>query len=1180
MRRLTLSLSVIAMIAALLPVVARVATAQAAGSAPQISVPAGKTAVRQSDELAVSGDATGAANGAVSATLIGLAADGTVLFEEPNVPGVSVSNGQYTGSVFLGCGFGEPGSSRCPEINPDPDVLVAGAALRLPGTERSNVVRVDYTDPEILRYELIDARHVRVVFSEPVRMPPNTVGYRVEAPSDWAVDGEKATAVADPKDATCQYPDAGMTTGCTRVLELSAGNAQTEDATPYSQYQPDVVGRLSPVYQDYANNSLAIVAAENSNALDRIRPAAPNIQTIDRKVPVAGAFISNNTSPIVRVTNLRSVPAANAEQAHTLEVRLQRDGGTVRKVRQLIAPESNVADVTLPTMSLDTGYTVTAIAIDAAGNRSDDDSKTGPAERADGARPMARYTLDRLVPEVLTAGLTDNLTVAVEFTEPVLPANDAGEWFVGDIPVTASGSGDARTLKAQVSLANPGRLRWKPTSTEAGSVGAYGDLAGNAMPALTGLTLSDLPPLTAPKVTSPTSTTYTDAQQITIRGTAGSKPDLLAELFTRGSETVASSAPVTDGRWSITQALAKDARYEYEVRIRNTKTGVITQRVRVADIVRDQSAPVVNVTAPASGMLPLLDDGTEYDIGDAVKVEWTATDTAAADSKLPDHGRTARVVLVAGEARRAVSPALEHQPGQRQTFTYTLTEQDLAGESFVDLQFEVVVDDLARNLGSDTSDEIRLLGNRVGYRPVLTDIAPADSASVIEAQFPGQLTGSIAPGDWKVNGAAASAQLSGDTVLLTVPLADDPNATPRVQYTPTLPEEQQLKVGNRLVTRNPRTTIDRVKPALTTKAPATGPYTDARTVAFTGTTDVTTRRNTIAAYKATATGARTGPAIAKAVSNVDGTWKLNVPLNPNRRNTIVVQAVDPSANRSELSVPYSVVEDSVSPVVRVLSPRRGAMTAKVMRIEWRTVEAHKRDARIQYRVRRGEWKTIVASTADDGYYRWTLPKALHARIFEVRVRAYDRVGRQGARSVEGLRADLVRPVLYRARTLSPTKVRLFFSERVNMTTEGFTVDGIRARRVNSDGSRQTLILRRSLGRTAPQVVYNGNRARDMVGNRLADRKLIAERAFVFSVTGLDADRLSGRRVRLDWRDARNREAHIRHYRIIRDGRRIGTVGAAADSFTDTNASGGHRYVVKAVDYQGRVSTGKAVRVSR
>ena len=1161
MRRLTVSLTVVAMVAALLPLAALVAAAQTAAPAPQIAAPEGKTAVRSgSDELTVSGDAGGLPPGSLSAELVGFLADGRTFPAVVTDP-VSVSDGgQYQGSVTLGPCFAKP-NQRCME-HPDQAGEIIGVALKVDGVPQSNIIRVDQKDPRIVRYELIGSRTVRVVFDEPVRAPEG------DSTFDWEIENLRPAGISDPRDGGCAYPEGDqMTTGCTRLLQLPALlNDQTEDATPFVEYLPDLIANQSTVYHDYADNSLAISPAENSNALDRIRPAAPNIQTIDGKSASSGEVLSNEATPTVRVTNLL--------ENHKARLVLKRDGGSTRRVETMVAPGTNAVDLTLPTMTGDGGYTVSAVAVDASGNRSNDDSKTGPAERSDGAVPTAVYTLDRVAPAVLAAALRNITTVRVDFTEAILPDDDAGQWSVGGVPMTASGSGATRILTAQSALSNSGLLRWEPTSDEPGSLGRYGDLAGNGMVELGGLELNDLPPVSAPRILAPAVTTFTKADSIVIRGTAEDRRNLVAELFDRGSETVKASAPVDDGQWSINQSLADDGRFLFEVRIRNTRSGVISQRTPVPAVVRDTAAPEVEVTEPAGGGL-LAGDNPTYGAGDAVTVTWTATD-AADDPKMPDHARSVHVVMVsASGTRRDVSGRLEAQSGREQSHTFRLSRSDLEGQGAMDLHFEVFVDDLANNIGSAVSGEITLLEELVGFRPVL--IAQSTAAgSTIEVQFPIPVTGLTAAPDWEVDGAKpAVAQLSDDgrKVTLTVPGLTDPNATPQVEHTPATSANRLQTEKGRRVTVNPRTTMDRIAPALSVTVPNRPPVIDAERVVFSGETDTTDSPNMIAAFRTRADGSRVGSPLAKKRAGADGLWKLPVPLEPNRINRIVIQAIDPSANRSARlpSSPYTVTEDSVAPVVRIQAPRRATSVRRTMAIRWSTVEANPSHARLQYRKRGGEWKTITQRTADDGYFRWQAPKSLHADIFDLRVQAFDRTKKRRTTAVLGLLGDFARPVVRRSVSVGARSVRLFLNEPVYMSRFGFTVDGIGVRRVVHNGAVKTLILNRPMTRTTPAVRYSGTTARDRAGNRLAAFKQTAQRGFVFAPTRVNATRINATRVRVEWNDTRNRAAHIKYYRIYRDGTRIGTVAPHRRAFADTRGRGASVYSVRAFDNQGRYS---------
>jgi hypothetical protein len=400
----------------------------------------------------------------------------------------------------------------------------------------------------------------------------------------------------------------------------------------------------------------------------------------------------------------------------------------------------------------------------------------------------------------------------------------------------------------------------------------------------------------------------------------------------------------------------------------------------------------------------------EYGVGDAVTVRWTATDSAN-DPKRPDHGREATIFLVdeADGSRRAIRRGIQHQPGQEQSAIYTLKAADLAGSGTRDLHFDVAVDDVAGNVGRASSGTIRLLDTLVGYRAVLTELTGGATSSKIEARFAVALNGTTVPADWKIDGTAPlNAQMSGDRkiVTLTVPLSDDPNAVHSVVYQPALPLNRLQDADGRQVSGAVRNTIDRIDPALTTKVPGTPKVVDRGAVRFTGTTDKTSRPNTIAAFRADRWGGRVGPAIATKLAGADGSWAMKVPLDPNRRNRIVIQAVDPTGNRSAPSVLYTVIEDSKKPVVRILSPDAGdVLRGTVKKVRWKTWEANKRSVAISYKKRNAsKWQTVAAKTPDDGLYRWDLPRRkLRGKIFNLRVKAVDATGKSSTAIVRGLR---------------------------------------------------------------------------------------------------------------------------------------------------------------------------------
>ena len=916
-------------------------------------------------------------------------------------------NGNIQGAITAGCQFFGSREIGCPG---DPVVPVRGVRLEMTVGDvpvASNMFPVDYSRPYVRRYELIASDQIRVVFSEPVRTDATEALQR----NAWTVEGSPSVVrVAQPDVSDCEF--SGTTaTGCTRILTLGTHLAQ--DATPRVTFQP---AALVDPYEDYASNQLLFDTQFNadnradSNANDLIRPVTPHIQSVDGKTGGAGSsIISNTPSPEARLTNLTG--------GHVAELTVQRPSGTSVVLTERVPAGATSLDMTIPAAT-DGKYTLSAVAIDTNGNRSDDATKNPPALAEDGARPSVAYVLDTVAPQVLTADLKDRRTVALRFTEAVLPDGDAGDWFVGDVPVTAVGSGSTRTLNSSIDLTKPGAVRWQPTSTQPGSVGRYGDQAGNGMAAVSGITLADLPPIQAPAVTSPSRVTYTKTSGIRIAGTAPTRSGLAIDLYDRGDTKVLRSSAVSDGRWSIDQALGADGRYSYAVQLRDTQTGAVSPRVPVADVVRDTVAPRVTVRAPAEagGIGGVFTTPEEYGVGDAVTVRWTATDSAN-DPVRPDHGRQATIFLVDEESgsRRAVRTGIQHQAGQEQSASYTLKAADLAGQGLRDLHFDVAVSDLAGNVGQTASGTIRLLDTLIGYRAVLTSLAVGGS-SVIEARFPVALQGSTIPADWLVDGQApltAQKSSTGRVVTLTVPMSDDPNAPHTVAYQPSVLNADPLEgADDRQVTTSPRRTIDRIVPVLSTRRPQTARVVDRSRVLFSGTTDETARstRNTIAAYPADRTGARVGPAIATKRAAADGTWSMWVPLNPNRRNRIVVQAIDPSGNRSHTSALYSVIEDSKRPVVRILSPDDGDTLRFEKRLTWRTYEANKRSVAIFFKKRSASrWQAITTRTADDGVYQWTLPRrALRGAIFDLRIRSTDDTGKRGYATVRGLRANFSR----------------------------------------------------------------------------------------------------------------------------------------------------------------------------
>lgn len=1150
-------------------------------------------AVRGGQEITVSGQAP--AGTIESATLIAVEVDGDELREpvaqsklnrtpspildEDDYLRVS-SDGSLEGRLTLGCIFASP-TSGCMHD----EVRSAALEVTVAGeTADSNPLRVDYTRPQLRPdRELIAPDRVLVRFTEPVRQPHGELG------ADWRVNGSSAAAVevSSGSRPDCVYePGEDATagdTGCTRILHLA--ESLHEDATPDVEYW--LIGSNVPErseHFDYASNQVLFrsTAPRIAAALDLIRPAKPNIESVDGHTPTDGEVRGNDPDPIVRLTNLTA--------GHTAQITVAGPDGTSTH-EEVVPAGANAVDVPIPTLPGDGSYTFTAVAIDPHDNTSEDDDKTGP--RADGARQTVRYVVDSVAPRPLAATLLTRRSVEVVFTEAIMPSGDAGSWFVGDTPVDAEGSDERRTLRSATDLTAPADgdwlVRWEPTaeSSEPGTNGRYGDRSGNGVAAFQ-LPLSDLPAVPAPGVTTPAGELFTNADTVTVSGTAPNQDDLVAELFERGDDEPRSSSAVADGRWSIDEELASDRRYEFDVRLRDTQTENPSQRVAVPDIIRDTTDPEVDVMFPDPRPLS-LDNPTEqrraYGVGSSVPIRWRATDDAPDDPERDDHGDFATITMVNEDGtRRVIADNIPHQPGQEQTHSYTLTQADLAGQGSHELEFEVAVTDLATNRGARTSSPILLLADLIGYQPVLVQ------PGVIEARFPVPVSGETVPGEWLVDGQPAQqiqkTSRDGVTVVrLTSLQNDDPNWTPAVRYQPLAINPSRLQGDSGApVSTEDHQTVDAIAPALSAAASVGGDRpVDIDVVTFSGTTDTTSTPNTVFAYLTDATGAVQGSAIASTTAGTDGEWEMDVPVPQNRTSHLVVRASDPSGNVSDRlpDPPVKVVEDSLAPVVQIISPQTAALVAPVFDITWETVEANKESVRIDYRIGAESWQPIADRIDDTGTYRWEIPEHVLPEIFSLRVTATDQTAKTGTATVDGLRLDLEAPTVVKARASGAQVVDVTFSEPVTLDdTSGFTVGGATVRRVKGDGLKRTFILNSAVDSTTPELAYDGDGIADEAGNTLETSDVRATRSFAFAVKNLRGQRVTANNARVTWTDDRNRRADLRGYRVYRDGAPIALVGASTRAFTDRDGKGRHVYTVRAVDDRRRVSSVRRVVVRR
>jgi hypothetical protein len=1070
-------------------------------------------AVRGASFVRVSGTAPTATGRIAAARFVGL--DGGAEVSE-QVFGAGIRNAPATNEVYIRndngtlsgrlkldpCIFPQPrnnatGCTGAP--TPVTDVLLE---LTIEGlTERSDALRVDAAASVIRRFELLSPTRIRVVFSEPVRSP-NPDG--TDSALDWQVT-EPSRQVVGVRGATendCVYEpgdDArGGPTGCTRTLELASGE---EDDRPTVRYDP---ARGRNPYVDGASNAVLrsdAAGGADEVVVDRVRPAVPSIDAIDGRAPDGDARVaSNEPAPTLVVGNMT--------KGHALVVTASGPGEPIsRQFNDLEVRDDRTATVQLPTLPADGEYVIEAVAVDANGNRSDDTTQGAP--RDDGTPNPAFYAVDRVAPQVLSARRVDADTVEVAFSEPLSPAGNAGQWTLNGETVTASGEGQTRTLAASTDLPEESTVAWQPSSgVTPVDARAYRDAGGNELGAVSGVRVVPLPALGALTVTAPAAETYTREDAVTVAGTvAAPREHLVVDLFDSGATSPRATADVRGGAWSFTVTRPLDGRASYEVQLRDAETGARGPRVRVPDVVRDTDAPEVAVTQPSRDASSVLNGDLQgrrvVAVGEALSVEWTASDIAVGDDVNRDHGRSADVDVVfpSGRSRRVGGDL----PFATRQFSYTITDADLAAAGPQhEARFGVAVTDLAGNTAADQSATVVIDPAVIGYAAAFVKAGATDA--VVEVRFPQALVGDTAATDWRIDDlvarSATKREVGGRTVVTLVaaqPLLD-PNATPRVRFVGSRDDAGRLRADDqREVTDHIVVAADRVAPALTLDAPGNRTV-NARSFQVTGRTDVSSQPTTVRAFRANADGSRAGGAVASTSDTGTGRYTLTVPLNPNALNRFVVEAVDQGGNVSAAPAPtFAVVEDSTVPVVTIAQPEANQPINDQVAIRWTTRDANARTVTLQYRVNNGELRDIASGEPDDGAYDWSVPTTVNEHdVVEIVIIAVDAASNRGSRVQAGLRVDRTAPQLTGAKTTGARSIDVFFSEGVvaGGGASGFSVpNGPRVTAVEASGTQATLRLAGDLATATPDVAYDGQGVRDRAGNTAPAAQVTATAGF-------------------------------------------------------------------------------------
>jgi putative cell wall-binding protein len=1168
-----------------------------------------------------------------SARLVGLRADGSQVeqaisgLNSPPSPTASYLRndaGTISGAQRLGSNYANPSEDWClPATTAQPpaqrvvqtflEVVVQGAATA------SNTLRVDYCQPILLRYDVVGPRTVRAVFSEPVHYAQD--GLFDDSGLDWDIINptrfvtDVQVGVNDCASAR-EHPNRD---GCTRILTLSQDLA--EDQTPGISYEPG----SRPQYVDFANGSLQPVSFERLIALDRIRPRKPGVAAIagrtpvqDQSVATGRRVIANDATPDVQLTSLTA--------GHTIEI---RRGGSLLSTTQ--APGSTMT-TTLPALGPDGAYDLTAVAVDSAGNRSDDPALSPSGQ--DGQNNPVTYVLDIVAPMVLGASQTGSggrqllVTLSPDLlAEPV----SAGTWTLGGVQPTqvqAGQSANQRLLTFAEAPAAGATLAWSAAEGAA----RYVDAAGNVLADFSGFPVTVIPPPAAPVIQVPAAGVVTRASSTPISGTqqAQSGQSLAVQLYSdaQGTQPIGDPIPVSGGTWSGSAPLPGDAASQapadqdvtFWARTINTQVGLQSPVATSNTITVDRQDPQdVVITEPSGGTIL---DGPDAVGAGVLVVRWTAED--------PNPDRFQLVLVDAADRRIECSE--EGWVGDGPYEGTCDIPQDVA-QGIATLT--LVATDAATNATTATL-ELPVDPDILGATATLTRNGDPTNPGEVTIAYTEPLTGGTSGAEWRTDDGQSgdvgrrplTAQVTGesDTVVLRFtqpfPGPAHPNARPVYAYDgPLVGEGLRGADGDPIPTSGIVFDITRaalaVDPvpatvrgttargqiatctdpaAVGAPCPASGPV-----LRLTGRTDSAfdldrsgTRDpdefNTVTIVSGDLAQAGSHPRLATAVVAPEGTFEAIVPLNANGSLTftVVAEDINPFPGKAPTTQVLTVVDDSLGPVISMTAQLVTGAEEPAILVPMQLSEIASTIA-LEHSIDGGPFQPIqtIDASADRATFRWTdLPfdlEDLATGGLQIRATATDPIGNVGPPTTVGL-SNL--PELTSAELVEEDVVVVTTTEPVATASDGaagFSVGGgPGVAGTSAEGDRITLDLADPLGAGTFEIRYGGTGGwmtadeRPLVAGSVP---LVISDELIFAVTGLAAGpSCTGDGAVLSFVDERD-DGRVTGYEVLRDGEVIATLAPDERVVSDPDAGDGvHVYEVIALGADGARSEPVSVRI--
>lgn len=404
----------------------------------------------------------------------------------------------------------------------------------------------------------------------------------------------------------------------------------------------------------------------------------------------------------------------------------------------------------------------------------------------------------------------------------------------------------------------------------------------------------------------------------------------------------------------------------YRLRINATdKAGNTNETAMSGDFALDHRAPITAITAPANGAFWR---GTQ-------SITWSTNDNNSNNVTIQSsaNGGTSWSDLVVGTT----------DDGSHSWDTTTVSD----GAQY---RIRITPTDKAGNVGSTNATENFTIDNTL---PALTITAPVNGTVWKGTQ-------TITWSNTETNKDVVKIEYSADGgSTWTVLNSSTPDDGSHPWDTDAVAEGQNYRLrinatddaGNVNSTTSGTFAIDRTAPSSTVTAPVAGNvWRGTKTITW-STTDL---NRDVVQIEYSANGGTSWSNIAASTAD-DGSYDWDTTaVADGAQYRIRVTPTDKAGSAGSASSVNNFTIDNTAPSLSITSPS-GGIVSGVLNITWSETETNKDVVKVEYSSDGGStWTTIVASTADVGYYNWNTTSVADGS-YKVRVTATDDAGNTG-----------------------------------------------------------------------------------------------------------------------------------------------------------------------------------------